>query len=96
MKSKRTYKLRQAILRAFEEYNPAPIGYNEIDEIPGFSVLRPNREELVVELRNLATWKFIEEVPGSNGDYLRITGSGLDQINQETDRDPHIWGVMGL
>lgn len=96
MRDNRTYQLRRAILKALNEYRPLPCSILEIGSYPGFSLLRPNQEELVVELNNLETYKFIETVPGSNGDYLRLTASGLEQINQETDRDPRIWGAMGL
>lgn len=96
MRSHRIYALRRAMLKALEDNHPVPCNMDEIASHPGLRMRHPTREELVSELQNLISRKFVEPVPGSNGDYNRISASGLDQINQECDLDPFIWGAMGF
>lgn len=96
MRDPRTYQIRRAILTALKDSHPAPASLEEISYHPGIGMLHASTDELLKELEALTLKEFVRNVEGTNGEYRAITASGLDQINQETDRDPFVWGKYGL
>jgi hypothetical protein len=96
MRNKRVYNLRQIILKILKECDPAPTTFDYIFEHPNLCMLHTERQEILDEWNYLVKQEFINILPGSGGDYVRISSSGLDQINREGDLDPRIWGAMGL
>ncbi len=96
MRDDRIYQLRRAILTALKDSNPAPRSLAEILCHPEFGMLHASAGEAAGELEALAVKGYVRNVAGSNGEYKAITGPGLDQINQEVDRDTFVWGKYGL
>jgi len=92
MHNQRTYQLRQNILRTAADAYPGPFGMDDLGASQPVRNLRAERSEIVSELNTLARAGFLEPIPESNGDWLKISASGLDQINQETALDHRIWG----
>jgi len=100
MRSERIYQIRRAILSVCKEYASgsviAPVKLDDMAEHFAMRRLHPTREELLAEWNGLLTLGFIEALKGSDGEYVKISASGLKQINCEEDRDPYIWGASGL
>lgn len=96
MREDRIYQIRRALLTAFKDCHPAPCGVDDVLCHPGCGLLHIDKPEALEELRCLELKGYLRAVEGTNGAYHAITGKGLDQINQEVDRDLYIWGKYGL
>ena len=96
MREDRIYQIRRALLTAFKDCHPAPCNAGDILCHPGCSMLNIGKPEALEEIHGLTLKGYLRAVEGTNGEYHAITGKGLEQINQEVDRDLYIWGKYGL
>ena len=96
MRNDRIYQIRQIILQATAESDPAPMSLDIIVNHPALGVIQPTRAEINTEITALRKHGYLKACEGSNLEYFAITAAGTDQINQETDRDQFIWGKWGL
>ncbi|MCF6174832.1 MAG: hypothetical protein L3J71_03590 [Victivallaceae bacterium] len=96
MRDNRTYQIRQIILQASAESDPAPMNLDILVNHPAFGLIHPTREEINSEITALRKHGYLKACAGSNLEYFAITGEGTDQINQEVDRDQFVWGKWGL
>ena len=96
MRQNRTYQIRRTILQAAAESDPAPVSLDIMMTHPSFGLLHPTREEVNTEINALCKHGYLKACAGSNLEYFAITAAGTDQINQEVDRDPFVWGAWGL
>jgi len=97
MREERTYELRRAILEAHVYYTPKiPLSLDDVMRFYRLPCLRVTREQVEEEWNSLAVNGYLEDVPDSNGEYKRITASGLNQFNREVKLDVYIWGRQAL
>ena len=96
MKTESEYQLRRAILTACKAALGTPCGLDDLLAHPAVSLLCPPREKVVEYFGELALRGYLANVPDSNGELKTITPKGLNQINQEGDRDFYVWGKYGF
>ena len=92
MRENRVYSLRRTLLTAAADYHPAAVSFEDVMTHPDFILLRPLREEALIEWDFLRAHGWIMDIPCSGGAYQKISASGLCQINREGDLSPLIWG----
>lgn len=87
------YKLRQLILSAAQYYGKkTPSTVNDLVGNPYIMPRGLPRETIIDEADNLVAHDYLKNCrPGRDPLYI-ITDKGIDQIDQETDRDEFIWG----
>lgn len=95
MREARVYRLRQNILTVMNQAKPGWVTFDKLVDHPLISMSSYSRGEVFEQWHYLINQKFVNEVKDSGGEYFRISPEGENQINQEGDRDPKIWGEYG-
>lgn len=93
MRSPRTYRIRQAILKTAKN---GPLCVTDILDHPDCMMLAATRGEAATEFNELTGYGYLEPVPQTNAEYRRITAAGRAQINGEADRDIRVFGKNAL
>ncbi|GEM_PF-4426897 len=87
------YGLRQAILRDMKRFFGAPVAATELKDISlEPAIMRADEDDVLSQAVELVGMGYLEPVKGFGGKYLSITVKGLQELADEFDHSPFVYG----
>lgn len=88
------HRIRRAILAAVEASEPGLSTADDVAAHPLLKMAAVPQATLMTELMGLVGHGYLLNTRPGREPLLRLTATGRDQLNQETDLDEYVWDTM--